>query len=153
MACSFERASRIAKPPTSSFASVNGPSVTVILSPDFRTRAPSALGRHPSVEIRVPSFMLFSISFSIREISSRVGGTLRSTVLKIDRYRMTFLLRGPTWRSRPALGLGPVLLLRLRDTDVAEPLNLFAWKVEVFELEHLPHLDVAVLVEWIRKPA
>jgi hypothetical protein len=52
MASSLEFARRIANPPTSSFASVKGPSVTVKFPLELRTRAPSALGRQPSVPNR-----------------------------------------------------------------------------------------------------
>jgi hypothetical protein len=71
----------IAKPPTTSFDSVKGPSVVVTSEPDFRTRAPSALGRHPSVAISQPAVMPISISFPIFSISSGVGGVLVSACL------------------------------------------------------------------------
>src|SRR5215831_17899227 len=44
IASCFEFAFRMAKPPTTSLASVKGPSVTVRLSPERQTRAPSEVG-------------------------------------------------------------------------------------------------------------
>src|SRR6185503_818872 len=55
-------ASRIAKPPTTSLVSVNGPSVVDSLPPRRRTRAPSAVGRSPAVLINVPSRVISSMS-------------------------------------------------------------------------------------------
>jgi hypothetical protein len=81
MASSRDFACRSAKPAINSFDSVNGPSVTTTFSPERRTRAPSALGRHPSVASRTPAFMLSSISFSILAMWSSVGGVFVSTVL------------------------------------------------------------------------
>src|SRR5437660_7967393 len=57
MASCFDFAWISANPPMISLASVNGPSVTVILPLDKRTRAPSALGRHPSVDSSHPDFI------------------------------------------------------------------------------------------------
>src|SRR5919198_2206984 len=60
---------RIANPPTISFASVKGPSVTVNLPLDRRTRAPTAVGRQPSVASNQPAFIPSSISLPIVAIS------------------------------------------------------------------------------------
>src|SRR5215472_2813642 len=54
IACSFESARRIARPPISSFASVNGPSLTANPEPFIVTRAPNLLGAQPSALRRPP---------------------------------------------------------------------------------------------------
>ena len=64
-----------AKPPTISFASVKGPSVTVNWPLESRSLAPRALGRHPSVAITTPDFSIFSTYLPISSISFWVGGT------------------------------------------------------------------------------
>src|SRR5215469_1714023 len=92
IASSFEFALRMANPPTTSLASVNGPSVTLNLPPARRTRAPSDEGRQPSVDNSQPAFMPSSISFPIATISSCVGGVFRSTDLYILRNRMAVSL-------------------------------------------------------------
>jgi hypothetical protein len=58
-----------------------GPSVTVCWPLEKRTRAPSALGRQPSVPSNHPDFVPSSISFPILAISSCEGGTPRSAAL------------------------------------------------------------------------
>src|SRR5262245_59809838 len=60
---------------TSSFDSVNGPSVTVTLPPATRMRAPFALGCSPSVATNTPAFDTSSMNTPIRCISSGLGGT------------------------------------------------------------------------------
>src|SRR5215469_14043109 len=92
MASSLEFALRMAKPPTTSFVSINGPSVTLSLSPERRTRAPSALGRQPSVARSQPAFIPSSTSLPMAAISSWVGGVPRSTDLYILRNRTVSLL-------------------------------------------------------------
>src|SRR6516164_8038338 len=57
IASCFEFAFRTAKPPTTSLAYVKGPSVTVSLSPERQTRAPSAVGIQPSLESKNPAFI------------------------------------------------------------------------------------------------
>ncbi len=44
----FDGASKMAKPPTTSLASVKGPSVTVTLPSESRTRAPAEVGCRPT---------------------------------------------------------------------------------------------------------
>src|SRR5712671_322158 len=88
MASSLEFARRMAKPPTSSFDSVKGPSVTLNLPLVERTRAPSALGRQPSVAISQPAFMPSSTSLPIFAMASCDGGTFFSTDLYILRNFM-----------------------------------------------------------------
>src|SRR3954469_4607341 len=92
IACSFESASSNAKPAISSLDSANGPSVTLIFFPVFRTRAPNVLGKHPSVAMSSPDLVISSMSWPIRSIISGVGGTLVSTAFQIDKNRMTALL-------------------------------------------------------------
>ena len=77
IASSFELASRIAKPPITSFDSMNGPSVTVTLPPASLTRAPRALGRHPSVATSTPAM---------------AGPTMRAP-LSIDEFSAMALMR------------------------------------------------------------
>src|SRR5215831_16027916 len=91
MASSFEFALRMANPPTTSLASVKGPSVTLTLSPERLTRAPSAVGKHPSVASSQPALNPSSTNFPIVAISSGVGGVLRSTCLWILRNRIVCL--------------------------------------------------------------
>src|SRR5580700_2706866 len=74
MASCFELAWMIANPPISSFVSANGPSVTVNFPSESRTRAPAALGRHPSVAISQPASITSPINFPISAISCWVGG-------------------------------------------------------------------------------
>src|ERR1700686_4916616 len=81
MASSLEFARRMANPPTTSLASVKGPSVTVTFPFELRTRAPKAVGRQPSVASSQPAFMPSSTSLPILAISSCEGGTFLSTVL------------------------------------------------------------------------
>src|SRR6202008_2219276 len=81
MASSLEFARRMAKPPTTSFDSVKGPSVTLTFPFADRTRAPRALGRQPSVATSQPAFIPSSISFPILFISSCDGGAFLSTDL------------------------------------------------------------------------
>src|SRR5262249_49212629 len=81
IASSLDFACRMANPPTISLDSVKGPSVTVTLPSDRRTRAPSSDGRQPSVPSSQPAFMPSSINLPIVAISSGVGGLFRSTVL------------------------------------------------------------------------
>src|SRR5205807_6943860 len=88
MASALEFARRIANPPTTSFASVKGPSVTVTFPLELRTRAPSALGRQPSVANSQPALKPSSTSLPILAISSCEGGTPRSADLYILRNRM-----------------------------------------------------------------
>src|SRR6266404_3274365 len=92
MASSLEFARRIANPPTTSFASVQGPSVTDNLPPEWRTRAPRALGRQPSVANSQPALKPSSTSLPILAISSCEGGTPLSTDLYMLR---NFILSSP----------------------------------------------------------
>src|SRR5215510_5905163 len=80
-------------PPTTSLASVKGPSVTLNLPSVRRTRAPFELGRQPSVASSFPDFKPSSTSFPILAISSCVGGVPSGLLdLYKHRNRMTYLL-------------------------------------------------------------
>src|SRR5882757_11266571 len=93
MASSLDLTLMRAKPPTSSLASVKGPSVTLKLPLVRRTRAPSALGRQPSVARRMPDLKDSSISLPIWVISPSLGGVPSGlSDLKRHRKRMLFLL-------------------------------------------------------------
>jgi hypothetical protein len=80
IACPFELASSTAKPATISFDSTNGPSVTVIWPAADRTRAPSALGRQPSVATSQPDLMPSSTRVCILATYSGLGGVLVSVL-------------------------------------------------------------------------
>src|SRR6267154_6576533 len=82
----------MAKPPTSSFDSVKGPSVTLTLPLVDRTRAPSALGRQPSVVISQPAFIPSSTSLPILAMAYCDGGTFFSTDLYMLRNFMAISL-------------------------------------------------------------
>src|SRR6516225_5939266 len=64
----------MAKPPTNSFVSAKGPSVTANFPSDNRTRAPKELGRQPSVESSQPAVIASSINLPILSISCWLGG-------------------------------------------------------------------------------
>ena len=74
MASCFDAAWIKAKPPTTSFDSVNGPSITLNFPPRGEFARPNALGKQPSVASSLPDFMHSSISFPISSISCWVGG-------------------------------------------------------------------------------
>ena len=76
-ASSLEAAFRMAQPPMTSFASVNGPSFTVISPAWRRRRNPSLLGRSPPVSTRLPSLRDLSTNFPIASISAGGGGVCR----------------------------------------------------------------------------
>src|SRR5258705_863615 len=64
----------IMKPATSSLVSVNGPSMTVRLSPLNFTRAPFEVGPSPSAASRTPAFAASSLYFCIATNASGFGG-------------------------------------------------------------------------------
>src|SRR3954447_4411821 len=74
IASSFDFTFRIVKPATTSFASANGPSITVILSPLNFTRAPAEVGASPSAARRIPAFASSSLYCCIAANASGVGG-------------------------------------------------------------------------------
>src|ERR1700676_2667668 len=97
----------MAKPPTSSFVSAKGPSITVNLPSSSRTRAPAELGRHPSVAISQPSFIASPISFPISAISCCVGGRSGLPGLYKHKNRMVVFLSSIYFEP----GCFPVLLI------------------------------------------
>src|SRR5262249_10459479 len=70
---SFDFTCQSQKPATSSFASVNGPSITVRCFPENRTRAPFELGCSPSPASITPAFTSSSLNFPICVRSSWLG--------------------------------------------------------------------------------
>src|SRR5262245_59108597 len=79
----------------SSFASVNGPSTTVRLLPEKRTRAPFELAWSPSPASRTPAFANSSLNFPISVSIFSSGRTPASVVvlaLTITMNRMSCLL-------------------------------------------------------------
>ena len=75
-----------------SFDSVNGPSVTVVLPAALRcTRTPVLPKLTPSVESSQPSFMASSMSLPIAAISACVGARLTGSCVKILMKRMSYL--------------------------------------------------------------
>ena len=76
MASSRSRHSISAHPPTSSFASVKGPSTTVN-SPSLRViLAPSEVGAMPPVATMTPAFTASSTNLPISSYSSGRGGSV-----------------------------------------------------------------------------
>jgi hypothetical protein len=73
------------------FDSVKGPSVTAILPLARRTRAPSALGRHPSVESKTPEADISPISLPMSSIVCGLGGPF-SSALNTHKNLISFLL-------------------------------------------------------------
>src|SRR6266849_3835779 len=93
-ASSFDFNSNCAYPPTISLASVKGPSVTVTLPPESRTRAPSAVGPSPPPPSMEPFLLASSLSFEMASINSLGGGPERSADLTII---MNFIILSPLW--------------------------------------------------------
>ena len=73
-ASSFDFTWIIQYPPSSSLASVKGPSVTVGLPPEKVTRAPLALGCRPSRPSRTPALVSSWMKAPIFAMCSAVGG-------------------------------------------------------------------------------
>src|SRR5882762_1509346 len=69
----FDFKSKTAYPPTTSLASVKGPSIAVTLPPESRTRVLAAVGASPPLAIIVPALMASSLSFPMASINS-LGG-------------------------------------------------------------------------------
>src|ERR1700687_2624799 len=86
-ASSFDFTSTTAQPMTTSFASVNGPSVNL----PFESLTVPPLGSRPPVETSVPDFAISSLNFPSSAIFSGVGGALLAGVYSIMK-RMGFLL-------------------------------------------------------------
>ena len=71
-----------------SFASVNGPSVTVSRPPERPTRAPAALGARPAVSSSAPAALASAPSCMMASISSGGGGVAGCVPRSRIRYRM-----------------------------------------------------------------
>src|SRR5438128_3493645 len=84
----FDFNSNCAYPPTTSLASLKGPSVTVTFPPESRTRAPSAVGPSPPPPIMVPAWAASSLSFAMASISALGGGPDLSADLTIIMNRI-----------------------------------------------------------------
>src|ERR1700682_1427912 len=70
----FDLKSKTAYPPTTSLASVKGPSVAVTRPPESRTRVLAAVGASPPLAIIVPALTASSLSFAMASMSSLGGG-------------------------------------------------------------------------------
>src|SRR6266700_7104168 len=88
MASSFDFNSNCAYPPTTSLASVNGPSITVTFPPESRTRVPVAVGRSPPLPIIVPALTAASLSFPMASINGLGGKPKFSADLTIIMNRI-----------------------------------------------------------------
>src|SRR5215469_17274324 len=75
-----------------SLASVKGPSITLTLPPESRTRAPCAVGPSPPPPIMVPAFVASLASASMASINSLGGGPCFSACLTNIMYRIFPLL-------------------------------------------------------------
>src|SRR5215472_3932837 len=75
-----------------SLASVKGPSITLTLPPESRTRAPCAVGPSPPPPIIVPAFVASLASASMASINSFGGGPCFSACLTNIMYRIFPLL-------------------------------------------------------------
>src|ERR1700722_4743026 len=79
----------------SSLASVNGPSITVGLPLENRTRAPFEVGLSPAPSRRTPAFINSSLYLPIAESSSLRGVTPASEPLLALSIRMNRLAASP----------------------------------------------------------
>src|SRR5690242_5493432 len=89
MASRFDGASRMAKPPMTSLASVNGPSVAVILPLTIRMRTAVPVVPSPPVETTDPSLRESSVSFPMASSSAWGGAPWFSADFTIERNRTT----------------------------------------------------------------
>src|SRR5712664_1007335 len=107
-ASSFDFNSHRAYPPTTSLASVKGPSVTVSFPPEMRTLVPLADGRRPPLPSIVPALTASSLSFPMASINSLGGKPHFSADLTIVMNRMVVapcglgLGVGPSGQFQPA---------------------------------------------------
>src|SRR5216684_371051 len=81
IASSFDFSSKTAYPPTTSLASVKGPSTVVTCPRERRTRVLAAVGESPPLSRIVPALTASSLSFAIASISSLGGAPLFSADL------------------------------------------------------------------------
>src|SRR4029077_8370722 len=91
IASCLDFSSNCAKPPIISLASVKGPSITVTLPPERRTRAPCAVGLGPPFPSMVPALASSSAILAMASINGLGGGPCFSECLTIIMNRMVFL--------------------------------------------------------------
>src|SRR5258708_11104612 len=70
----FDFKSKTAYPPTTSLASVKGPSIAATRPPESRTRVLAAVGASPPLAIIVPALTASSLTFVMASMSSFGGG-------------------------------------------------------------------------------
>src|SRR6266852_176485 len=87
-ASSLDFSSNCAYPPTTSLASVKGPSITETFPPESRTRAPSAVGPSPPLPTIVPAFSASWLRLPMASINSLGGKPDLSADLTIIMNRM-----------------------------------------------------------------
>src|SRR3954464_3351068 len=105
IASSFDFTCQSQKPAISSLVSAKGPSITVRLSPENRTRAPFELGWSPSPASITPAFTSSSLYFPISVSSSSLGGTPASESLVALTMTMNRIVVSPFYQDverRPA---------------------------------------------------
>src|SRR4029077_10060836 len=135
----FDGASKIAKPPTTSLASVNGPSVTDTLPSESRTRAPAEVGCSPTPSTMMqPALPASCTSWSMASRNA-FGGIpaipsidLTNEINRIVVSPLQSLIR---FSSAP--------LVRAADAHLAKAVNRVAL-AEILQLEHLANLDLAI---------
>src|SRR5439155_19358334 len=88
-----------AKPPVSSFASVNGPSVIATFPPEDRTRV--AFGPRPPVASRMPALVVSSINFPISAMRAGVGGVFALALLSTSYIRNRIVVSPSSCLRRP----------------------------------------------------
>ena len=81
IASSFDRTCHSQNPATSSFVSLNGPSITVFFPLENRTRAPFELGCSPSPASITPAFTSSSLNLFISVRIFSLGSTPASVSL------------------------------------------------------------------------
>src|SRR5215472_15256881 len=95
IASSLSRVSIRAQPPTSSFASENGPSSTVKLVPSYLTLVASSTGPRPPVATSTPALVASSTNAPILAYISGLGGGIGTdgSARVYPRNRISVLLR------------------------------------------------------------
>src|SRR5271165_5790541 len=103
MASALSRYSISAQPPTSSLASVNGPSSTVNSPSRYRTLIASSSGPAAPAVSSTPALVASAMNSPILAMSSGVGGAIGAdgSPRVYERYRMVVLLFGG-WRRSAA---------------------------------------------------
>src|SRR4029078_4169019 len=132
--------------PTTSLASVNGPSVTVTLPPASLTRAPALVGNSPPhCTITQPSLASSCKNWPSASIIDLDGGLdFPSVCFTIDKKRIAFLLRISISFTAVVFCGSRGRLSSLPDAHLLEAVDRLAL-AEVLELEQLADFDLAVL--------